>query len=105
VLIKGSSLAILCTNLYSYCPYILRELQAAIEHLVPAPKSGGRPARYTRREILNALFYMARSGCSWLLLPHDSSTINDSVVLAVFALKARRQTVHRCHSQQTPALR
>jgi transposase len=44
---------------------------AKIEHLVPAPKSGGRPANYTRREILNALFYMARSGCSWRLLPHD----------------------------------
>jgi putative transposase len=44
---------------------------AKIEHLVPAPKTGGRPAKYTRREILNALFYMARSGCSWRLLPHD----------------------------------
>jgi transposase len=33
-----------------------------IEHLVPQPKSGGRPAKYERREILNALFYMTKSG-------------------------------------------
>jgi putative transposase len=42
-----------------------------IEHLVPQPKSGGRPAKYERREILNALFYMTKSGCTWRMLPHD----------------------------------
>jgi transposase len=41
------------------------------EHLVPQPKSGGRPAKYERREILNALFYMTKSGCTWRMLPHD----------------------------------
>ncbi len=44
---------------------------AKIEHLVPQPKSGGRPAKYERREILNALFYMTKSGCTWRMLPHD----------------------------------
>ena len=26
---------------------------------------------HTLREILNAIFYIVRSGCSWRLLPHD----------------------------------
>ncbi len=50
---------------------------AKIEHLVPQPKSGGkataggRPPKYERREVLNALFYMTKSGCTWRMLPHD----------------------------------
>ncbi|HUS17784.1 MAG TPA: IS5 family transposase [Chloroflexia bacterium] len=39
--------------------------------LVPAPKPGGRPATYARREILNAILYLTRNGCSWRALPHD----------------------------------
>ncbi|MPY36080.1 transposase [Streptomyces adustus] len=39
--------------------------------LVPAVKPGGRPAKHTRREILNALAYWLRAGCAWRLLPHD----------------------------------
>ena len=42
-----------------------------ISPLVPQPKSGGRPAKYERCEILNAIFYLLRAGCSWRMLPHD----------------------------------
>jgi putative transposase len=42
-----------------------------IQHLVPMAKAGGRPEKYPKREILNALWYLARSGCAWRLLPHD----------------------------------
>ena len=42
-----------------------------LEPLVPAPKRGGRPAKYPRREIINAIRYVARTGCAWRLLPHD----------------------------------
>jgi putative transposase len=38
---------------------------------VPKPKPGGRPITHPRREILNAIFYFVRSGCSWRMLPHD----------------------------------
>lgn len=31
----------------------------------------GRPASQDRRPILNALFYMARTGCQWRMLPKD----------------------------------
>jgi transposase len=44
---------------------------ALIKHLVPEAKSGGRPEAYPKREILNAIFYLLRSGCSWRMLPHD----------------------------------
>ena len=46
-----------------------------VEPLIPTTKSnrttGGRPAKYDRREILNAILYVARTGCQWRLLPHD----------------------------------
>jgi putative transposase len=39
--------------------------------LIPAVKPGGRPAAYSRREIMNGILYVLRSGCSWRMLPHD----------------------------------
>jgi putative transposase len=38
---------------------------------VPPPAPNGRPVDYERREIVNALLYVTRTGCSWRLLPHD----------------------------------
>ncbi len=32
---------------------------------------GGRPPKHSRREILNAIFYVLRTGCQWRHLPHD----------------------------------
>lgn len=42
-----------------------------LSRLVPAPKHGGRPLKYSRRAILNAIFYLVRAGCPWRLLPKD----------------------------------
>ena len=42
-----------------------------IKHLVPEAKPGGRPEEYPKREILNGIFYLLRSGCAWRMLPHD----------------------------------
>lgn len=42
-----------------------------LEPLLPAEKPGGRHRLYTMREIINALRYFLRAGCSWRLLPHD----------------------------------
>jgi transposase len=44
---------------------------AQVERFIPAPKSGGRPAQYERREVVNALLYLNRTGCQWRALPHD----------------------------------
>ena len=44
-----------------------------IEHLFHPPKRGpgGRPRTYPLRDIVDALFYLARAGCAWRMLPHD----------------------------------
>jgi transposase len=42
-----------------------------VEPHVPTPKAPGRPRLHTPREILEAIFYIVRSGCAWRLLPHD----------------------------------
>ena len=46
-----------------------------IEPLLPAPAwlsaAGGRPEAHPRREIVNAIRYLVRSGCSWRQLPAD----------------------------------
>lgn len=46
-----------------------------ISHLFPGgdrPRRGpGRPPTYHRKDIVDAVFYLARSGCAWRLLPHD----------------------------------
>jgi putative transposase len=44
---------------------------AVLRPLVPEAKPGGRPRSYETREILDAIFYVLRSGCAWRLLPHD----------------------------------
>jgi putative transposase len=42
-----------------------------IEPLLPGPKHLGRKIEYSRREILNAIFYLNRNGCTWRDLPGD----------------------------------
>ncbi len=38
---------------------------------LPKPKRRGRPRTHGLREILNAVFYVLKSGCPWRLLPKD----------------------------------
>jgi putative transposase len=44
---------------------------SCLEGHLPVPKANGRPRLYPLREILDAIFYVVRSGCAWRLLPHD----------------------------------
>ena len=44
---------------------------SCLESHLPVPKADGRPRLYPLREILDAIFYVLRSGCAWRLLPHD----------------------------------
>lgn len=44
----------------------------SIEPLItPTNKLSGRKPKYGYREMLDAIFYVLRSGCSWRSLPHD----------------------------------
>jgi putative transposase len=59
-----------------------------IEPHMPAPKGHGRPRAHTLREILNAIFYLLKSGCQWRLLPNDfPKEANRLVVLQKMALR------------------
>jgi putative transposase len=42
-----------------------------LEPHLPVPNATGRPKLHNTREILNAVFYVLKSGCAWRLLPHD----------------------------------
>jgi len=42
-----------------------------LEPLLPPVRRDARPRTYPQREILNGIFYVMRSGCSWRMLPHD----------------------------------
>ena len=42
-----------------------------IEPLLPPAKPGGRPRNTDVREVVNAILYLVRTGCSWRMLPHD----------------------------------
>jgi putative transposase len=42
-----------------------------IAPLLPQPAKPGRPRKYSLRTILNAIFYVLRTGCQWRCLPHD----------------------------------
>src|SRR3954469_21621226 len=54
-----------------------------IEPLIPPAKHGGRPRTVDLREVVNTLFYQARTGVQWDYLPHDllpKSTVWDYFV-------------------------
>ena len=42
-----------------------------LRHHLPPPNKRGRPRIHSTREILNAVFYVLKSGCPWRLLPHE----------------------------------
>ena len=42
-----------------------------IEPLLPAAKHTGRPREWSLRLILDGIFYLVRSGCSWRMLPEE----------------------------------
>ena len=44
---------------------------ALLEPLLPPAKPGGRVATVSKREVVNAIFYVLRTGCQWRMLPHD----------------------------------
>jgi len=42
-----------------------------LEHHLPAPKRRGRPRLHSPRDVLDAVFYVLKSGCQWRMLPRD----------------------------------
>ncbi|MDY3558964.1 IS5 family transposase [Gemmata sp. JC673] len=53
---------------------------AVIEPLIPPAKPGGRPRTVDMRLVVNTIFYLAKAGCQWAMLPQDlakRSTANE----------------------------
>ena len=42
-----------------------------IEPLLPPEPGGGRPRKTRMRDVLDAIFYVLRTGCQWRYLPGD----------------------------------
>jgi putative transposase len=58
-------------NRKPYPTDMTEEQQNIIVPLLPPPRSGGRPPKWSPAEIINAVLYIVRAGCAWRLLPHD----------------------------------
>jgi putative transposase len=55
----------------SYPSDISDEEWKIVAPLIPAAKSGGKPRTTNMREVINAIFYLDRTGGQWRALPHD----------------------------------
>ena len=54
-----------------YASDLTDEEWAVIGPLLPPPKRLGRPRTTAPRDVVNAILYLARSGCQWRMLPKD----------------------------------
>jgi transposase len=79
----------------SYPTDLTDEQWQGIVRLVPQVKPGGRPAKYTRREIVNAIFHQTRNGGTWRGLPHDLPPYR--IVFHYFRLWQKDGTWNRIH--------
>jgi len=50
---------------------LTNEQKRILEPLIPGPKTRGRPRTVDIWAVLNAIFYVLRTGCAWRMLPHD----------------------------------
>ena len=85
-----------------------------LKRLLPGAKPGGRPRSVKLREVLNGIFYIARGGCAWRMMPTDLppwstcydyfrkwrndgtwSKVNDAL---------RTQVRHRARRKKSPSL-
>ena len=44
---------------------------ALMESFLPPAPTGGRPRKTDMRDVVNAIFYISRTGCQWRFLPKD----------------------------------
>lgn len=84
-------------NIASYPTDLTDEQWSHIESLVPAPKPGGRPPKYERRSIVNAILYIVQAGCSWRLIPKTFPPW--SSVYGYFRLWSKEGVWERLHNE------
>ena len=54
-----------------YASDTTNEEWALIDPLLPAPSERGRARETAMRDVVNAIFYIAQSGCHWRMLPKE----------------------------------
>lgn len=54
-----------------YATDLSDDVWTLIEPMLPVPRSGGQPRTTNVRAVLNAIFYLLRTGCQWGLLPRE----------------------------------
>ena len=55
----------------SYVTDVSDEQWKLIKPLLPPGRAGGRPQKTDLRDVIDAIFYLLRTGCQWRLLPKD----------------------------------
>ena len=68
---------------------------SAIEPQLPEPKLLGRPRKIELIAVVNALFYIARTGCQWRMLPARFSTLFDSATIFLYVARRRHFGAHQ----------
>lgn len=80
---------------------------AIIEPLLPpagsGTASGGRPVAVDKREVINAILYLNRTGCQWRMLPRDFP--NWKTVHWYFSRYAADGTWQAIHDRLVPRVR
>ena len=64
---------------------------------------GERPPAHSKREILNAIFYILRTGCQWRYLPHDFPLWK--TVYTYFRIWKHQRIFEKMNEKLTKALR
>jgi transposase len=79
------------------------EQWAWLEGLLPPPSKDGPKERHPRREIVNAILYVVRTGCAWRHLPSDFPPWQ--TVFRYFSRWRREGVVQRVHDRLRDAVR
>ena len=82
-------------RLHHYPSDLTDDQWALLEPRLPPEPGGGRPRKTDLREVVDAIFYITRTGCQWRYIPKDlppRSTVND-----YFCLWSYNGTLEKIH--------